>query len=555
MCKGRVLLFGGALMVLSVAAAEKKLIELGWDIPTTAYMKAHWAEMDRESPFDGVMFSVALDDEGKKYDSQWGFDNTPWRRTAFTNAITDLKACSFKRLTHNFIRLNFSPGSVAWSDDAGWKVLCEKAAVLAWVAKAGGAKGLAPDFESYGEHLFRYKPGGPLGFAETAALARRRGAAFMTAMAGEFPDAVLLPLWLNSINHKAGAGIDPDGILATEEYGLLPAFINGMLDTLPPAMTLVDGCENGYYLDGSQAYLAVARDMKSWYGPAARLVAPENRVKYRAQVQAGFGFYLDMYLNEKGNNYYFGPKEGGTRLDRLSDNLTAALAACDEYVWVYGEQCRWWTSAKLGGSVEKSVGKGTLWDEALPGVARVIGRVRDPVAAARAEVETLKQKNSATNLVRNGDFATPDQKQLWPAEWSVWQDEGSKGVFSHDAQTNGGAAKAVKVARGCLLQKYPAKVGELFYVAARCKSLGASAPTVMLRWQRADGTWVRWDADVTLAFAPGESGAWRACSGVAVVPSEAEQLVILLNVHQQTTDTDICWLDDVEVFCLGTPGK
>ncbi len=97
----------------SAAAAEKKLIELGWDIPTTALMRQHAVEMDRESPFDGLMFSVAIEDEGRHYDSQWGFDNKPWRREAFTQVTADLKACSFKRLTHNFIRLNFSPGSVA----------------------------------------------------------------------------------------------------------------------------------------------------------------------------------------------------------------------------------------------------------------------------------------------------------------------------------------------------------------------------------------------------------------------------------------------------------
>ena len=94
------------------------------------------------------------------------------------------------------------------------------------------------------------------------------------------------------------------------------------------------------------------------------MVALENRAKYHGQVQAGFGFYLDMYLNEKGNHYYFGPKKGGSRIDRLRDNLSAALEASDEYVWVYGEQCRWWKSQSLSKQVEKTAGKGALWDEA-----------------------------------------------------------------------------------------------------------------------------------------------------------------------------------------------
>ena len=49
---------------------------------------------------------------------------------------------------------------------------------------------------------------------DTAALARRRGAEFVQAIAREFPDAVLLTLFMNSINLKAGASDAPDSILA-----------------------------------------------------------------------------------------------------------------------------------------------------------------------------------------------------------------------------------------------------------------------------------------------------------------------------------------------------
>ena len=63
---------------------------------------------------------------------------------------------------------------------------------------------------------------------------------------------------------------------------------------VPPEMILVDGCEHGYYMDSAEAYLRAANEMRSWNGACARLVSPENRAKYRQQVQAGFGFYLDM---------------------------------------------------------------------------------------------------------------------------------------------------------------------------------------------------------------------------------------------------------------------
>jgi hypothetical protein len=54
---------------------------------------------------------------------------------------------------------------------------------------------------------------------------------------------------MNSINLKAGASDAPQTILASAGYGLLPAFVDGMLNAAPPTKLLVDGCENGYYLD------------------------------------------------------------------------------------------------------------------------------------------------------------------------------------------------------------------------------------------------------------------------------------------------------------------
>ena len=102
---------------------------------------------------------------------------------------------------------------------------------------------------------------------------------------------------------------------------LLPAFIDGMLDALPPGMILVNGCENGYCMDSAEAYLQAAREMRSWHCAGVRLVSPQNRAKYRQQVQAGFGFYLDMYLNPEGNHYYFPPLNGS--VDRAAERHRA----------------------------------------------------------------------------------------------------------------------------------------------------------------------------------------------------------------------------------------
>src|SRR5207302_1841281 len=99
-------------------------------------------------------------------------------------------------------------------------------------------------------------------------------------------------------------------------------------------------------------------------GAAQELVSPENRAKYRAQVQIGFGIYLDAYRNPPTSPWYIDGK-GSPRVDRLQANLAAALRATDEYVWVRGEKARWWPSPK-------SEGAPPTWAEALPGSDKIM---------------------------------------------------------------------------------------------------------------------------------------------------------------------------------------
>ena len=57
----RSIIFWPAILFLitpaGAKAAEKKLIEFGWDEPDTAFMREHAAEMER-SPFDGCVFQT-----------------------------------------------------------------------------------------------------------------------------------------------------------------------------------------------------------------------------------------------------------------------------------------------------------------------------------------------------------------------------------------------------------------------------------------------------------------------------------------------------------------
>ncbi len=159
------------------ALSRVKFIELGWDIPSTALLRESWREMERSTPFDGVMFKVeTADDQGRKLNSEAVWDARPWRREWLREALADLKSCRFTRFTDNFARFNATPGTVDWADDAGWEALAEKAGHCAWLMKQSGCKGLAIDFEPYGRNPFRFDAGKAQAFAEAAGLARKRGA-------------------------------------------------------------------------------------------------------------------------------------------------------------------------------------------------------------------------------------------------------------------------------------------------------------------------------------------------------------------------------------------
>ena len=553
--------FAHALAVLILPAAlapalwsgeaRKKFIELGWDIPSTKELREHWEEMEARAPFDGVMFSVRAQAEGVRCDSQHFWNPQRWKREWFQEALADLKSCKFRRFTDNFVRINATPGEVAWADDEGWAALADKTAILAWLVREAGCKGPAIDFEPYARAMFKFDPALKRTFAETAALARKRGAQFMQALAAEFPHAVILTLFANSVNFQAGRHDNPDDVLAGEHYGLLPAFFNGMLDKMPPPMVLVDGCENGYYMDSEADYLRAAAEMRQWTGAALQLVAPENRARYRAQVQAGFGFYLDMFLNEEGNRYYRGPRNG-SRVTRLRENLAFARKAADEYVWVYGEQCRWWPLNDTAGfqkRVAKTAGKGRLWEEALPGVTRAIEWARNPADAAKAEVEAMRRGGTLKNLLVNAGF--DESKGTLPAAWPTWQREGPQGVFSWDnavGRNKAGSAKALNVTDGCFLQKIVVQPGECYAVEGACLRKGNPACTLLVRWQTENDKWIQWQSDQLVAFRPGEQD-WESASGVVIVPEGVGKLVLLLSVHNQSGQ-DACWFDDVGVYKL-----
>jgi len=200
---------------------NKKFIELGWDIPNTAYLKEHHEQMQQATPFDGVMLALEVTaPDGKRYSSQSMMDAQPWESAWFTTAVDDLKACRWTTFTDNFIRVNFSPGALEWDDNDGWEIFCIKTALCAQIAKETGLKGLAVDFEPYGKAIFQYSSDSDRSFEETQQIVRKRGKQWMETMAAKYPNMVLFTLFIADVNLHAGYDFRPDNTLKTLHYGL-----------------------------------------------------------------------------------------------------------------------------------------------------------------------------------------------------------------------------------------------------------------------------------------------------------------------------------------------
>ena len=536
-------------------APRKKLIATGWDKPDTARLRENLAQMEQR-PFDGVILeAVGTRDDGKSCFLRSTFSAQAWEQRWFNKSVEDLKACRFTRFTDNFVTVGANPGNVDWFDDEGWKNVVEHWRIAAWIAKEGGLKGLHFDPEPYTppHAQFNYLAQPQKAqhtFAEYQAKARERGREVMRAVIGEYPDLTIFTYFMLVINSNALGHANPNAVLETSGYGLLPAFVDGWLDVIPPAVKLVDGCENAYRYNSTTQFLEAAVRIK---GDCQQLISPENRAKYRAQVQAGFGIYLDAYWNPPTSQWYIDGL-GEPRVLRLRKNVATALRVADEYVWIYGEKFRWWSTPN------PRVNKET-WPEALPGSEDALRFARDPADYGRARIATLEKEGKLANLARNADFASEqaasnqgvqvDWKQGGaPAGWSSWQLETSKGVFSWDRETGHsgkGSARAAGVGNGCFIQSYDVKPGECYAIRAMRRIQGKGNTWIRVRWQTAQGRWTLEELDKTLTT-EGPANEWSEIFGVVEVPEGAGKLVVLLGMAGQSTQEDVVWFDDVGVY-------
>lgn len=324
---------------------SKKLIEFGWDEPNTAYLKAHIAEMEK-MPFDGVVLDAEYTDAQNKAQSvsqvDFGPEEISW--DSLQPALKNLRQTHFKRFTDNFLRFNTFPGTIDWFDD--FTPILHNAEIIAKFCKQAHLKGILFDEEPYGFPIFNYakqKYSHQHTFEQYEAQARQRGQEMMKAFQKGYPN---LTLFL-AFGYSA-AGENPKA-WPQVGYGLLPAFLDGIIKGAKGKTVIVDGYEMSY--PGH-----TTTDFDTYYNN----IKVKNRNlctypdKYGQYISAGFGIWMDLNWNHTGwhtNNLSLNARTP----ENLEETLVNALTRSDRYVWLYSEQARWFPPSKLPDAYENAV--------------------------------------------------------------------------------------------------------------------------------------------------------------------------------------------------------
>lgn len=341
------------LTLLSMAQYErprKKLIEYGWDVPYTDFVRRNIRLMER-FPFDGIVLRFK---GGWKASPAHIFRKTPVDPKEYEEDLANLKATKFSKFTDNFVSVWGSrEKDWDWFNEGDWKSAEQNIRLIASVAKAGGLVGICFDPEPYNGNPWHY-PSLPnaktKSFEDYWKRVRECGARFIRAIQSEFPNARILTFFQISIFPDIVDIPDPKERmekLSQHGYGLLPAFLNGILDAANPNVIVIDGNEPAYYYRNPADYLRAYHLMRQ---RALSLVAPENRKKYTTQVQAGFALYMDFYFGLIPEEYQWGRLSHYlTQEERarwFEHNVYYALYTTDEYVWCYSERMDWWGTQK-----------------------------------------------------------------------------------------------------------------------------------------------------------------------------------------------------------------
>lgn len=390
----------------------KKVIEFGWDIPDTKYLRENIRVME-EIPFDGVVLDVKIRDG--RWLSWIVFGRQTVAYDEVRHAIEDLKTTEFRSFTDNFLRFNVTPGDVDWFDN-DWAAIVHNAGIASRIIREGRLKGILLDVEQYSGQVFRYESrphAARYSFEEYARKAKARGMELMREINRWSPVITILL----TFGYELGLDRPGDsGVRPSLDYGLLPAFLDGLLAGSTPTTLLVDGWEFAYPYKRETAFREARKLVKE--EGVRHSTEPEH---YRNQYRVGFGLWVDYGWRRLGwdtTNFlmnFFTPEEFELALHN-------ALTYSDEYVWVYSEQVNWWRRTNLPWEYLTALVTGRLARKQH----RVITRIGKEMVPAR--VGRAREVPGTDDAATFGDLPSRCEEILTlPQRWAFRLDPDDRG--------------------------------------------------------------------------------------------------------------------------------
>jgi len=387
---------------------EKKLINFGWDMKNIHQLAADIDKL-QDLPFDGLCIRDAW---CYPFYSR-GLTGDPVERMEIAKKI------KWGRFTDNFMYMTAGK-KVDWFDDKLWAddgEIMKNIRALAKIGGAAGCKGILfdPEFVYWGqgqntwklEHQKRYKE---KTLEEFEAMVRKRGVQVINAIEEYMPDTVFLTLFWGSMGRYAKAAKVHDPKLYREVaredyYGLLNAFMCGILEGADLGTRIIDGNEHSYYNTKADDYWEVRKLIKE---DVVKTMIPDDlKEKYRRQVQCGHAVYSDHLSNTQSSHNkstYLTPPE---RAKWMEHNVYWALKTSDHYVWFYTEQTNYLRHQRIPPMMIAAI------ERAKEKVAagRPLGfDVTDMLVRAQAELmkaETRRIKPRSAGIPRLGHGAAP----------------------------------------------------------------------------------------------------------------------------------------------------
>jgi hypothetical protein len=320
-----------------LTASKYRLLNLAQLPPYPDEVVAKRAQLE-QSPFDGTLVILRS-------------GHTPFQTTPYAIQGVDtsnIPLVNSSKLSDNFLlmRGETDADSVPPFDrfsDAHWAIGLGNVREIAKLAKQGNFKGIAFDPESYDHYnsLFDYRKydSTTYSFADWQANIRKRGQDFMKAVQEEYPGSLVFLLgglgMLRNGTQKFHVAAD----FPTHPYGLLPDFMNGMLDVIAPGMGLVDGCEASYTLYRN-TWFTNLRNLVINSGP--NLLDPADATKYQNQLEMGMSLYFDATFDQMNDAGYLAHwLASADRPGFFNYQVYSGMTNVTRYLGVYSEHTIW----------------------------------------------------------------------------------------------------------------------------------------------------------------------------------------------------------------------